>query len=85
LPWPVVREAINGALQTRYLETTLDSGPWRCKFIGAPMVKLQTPAGKPEVQPPPPPPLLATQLGVRVGAAELKLNEIQDLADVVGT
>jgi hypothetical protein len=48
------------------------------------MVKLQTPAGKPEVQPPPPPPLLATQLGVRVGAAELKLNEIQDLAVVVG-
>ena len=82
LPWSVVREAINGAIQSRYLETTLDSGPWPCELSGSQAVRLRVPAGKPEVpQPPPPAP---AQPGVRVGEAELKLNEIQDLADVVG-
>lgn len=84
LPWSVVREAINGAMQARYLETTLDSGPWPCEFSGSQAVKLRIPAGKTEVQPPPPPPPQPAQPGVRVGEAELKLNEIQDLADVVG-
>ncbi|MGH9689648.1 MAG: hypothetical protein ACRD4C_00840, partial [Candidatus Acidiferrales bacterium] len=83
LPWGVVREAISGAIQSRYLETTLGSGPWPCEFSGSGAAKLRIPAGKPEL-PPPPPPTPTPQPGVRVGEAELKLNEIQDLADVVG-
>ena len=82
LPWSVVREAIDGAIQARYLETTLDSGAWPCDLNGANAVKLRVPAGAAEV--PPQPPVQPVQPGVRVGEAELKLNEIQDLADVAG-
>lgn len=81
LPWIVVREAIDGAIRSRYLETALDSGPWPCELSGAQTVKLRVPSGKPEPPPPPPP---AVQSGVRVGEAELKPNEVQDLAEVVG-
>jgi hypothetical protein len=80
LPWVVVKEAIDGAIRSRYLETALDSGPWPCELSGAAIVKLRVPAGKPEPPPPPPP----VQPGVRVGEAELKPNEVQDLAEVVG-
>ncbi len=82
LPWSVVREAISGAIQARYLEMTVDSGAWPCDLNGANAVRLRVPAGKVEV--PPEPPVQPVRPGVRVGEAELKLNEIQDLADVVG-
>jgi hypothetical protein len=82
LPLSVVSEAINGAIQSRYLETTLDSGPWPCELSGSQAVQLRVSAGKAEVLPPTPP--QPVQPGVRVGEAELKLNEIQDLAEVVG-
>ncbi len=81
LPWVVVKEAIDGAIRSRYLETALDSGPWPCELSGAATVKLHVPAGKPEPPPPPPP---AFQPGIRAGEAELKPNEVQDLAEVVG-
>ena len=82
LPWSIVREAIDGAIRARYLETTLDSGAWPCNLNGANAVKLRVPAAAAEV--PSQPPVQPVQPGVRVGEAELKLNEIQDLADVAG-
>jgi hypothetical protein len=52
LPWPTVRDAIDGALRARLLERSVDSGAWPGEFTGAEVVKLQIP----KVSPPPPPP-----------------------------
>jgi len=76
LPWPVVREAIDGALRSSYLERTVDSGAWPCDLPGAGAVKLTVPSGS--APPPPPPPG-----GALTVTAEMKANEIQDFADVV--
>lgn len=81
LPWSVVREAIDGAIRSRYLEPTIDSSPWPCELSGAQTAKLRSATGKPEPPPPPPPP---AQPGVRFAEADLRPNEVQDLAEVVG-
>ncbi len=82
LPWATVREALDGALRARLLERTPDSGPWPCDYAGAHAVKLQGPR-EPVPEPPrrsaPPQPAP----GVLVAEADLRLNEIQDLADAV--
>jgi hypothetical protein len=80
LPWLTVREVIEGALRARVLETTIDSGPWPCDFSGARSVKVRVPAGGVPLSTPQP----APRSGRHVAAAELKPNELQDLADVVG-
>jgi len=80
LPWVTVREVIEGAIRARVLETTIDSGPWPCDLSGARMVKVRVPAGGAPVSTPQTP----QRPGRHVAAAELKPNELQDLADVVG-
>jgi len=77
LPWKTVRDAIDGALRAHQLELAADSGSWPCEYAGAQKVKL----GLPKVAPPPPP---VVRPGVRVAEADLKANEIQDLADAIG-
>jgi hypothetical protein len=80
LPWATVRDAIEGALRTRILERTEDSGAWPCDYPGAKTLRLRIP----ELAPPPPPPLPpAPKPGVLVGRAELRSSQIQDLADQV--
>lgn len=80
LPWVTIRDVIEGAIRARMLETTIDSGQWPCDISGARSVKVRVPAeGLPPATPPPP-----RQAGRHVAAAELKPNELQDLADVVG-
>jgi hypothetical protein len=75
IPWLTVREAIDGAFRARLLERAVDSGPWPCELTGAQAVKLRLPV---EAPPPPPPP------GAFIAEADLRPNQIQDLADVVG-
>lgn len=41
LPWLTVRETIETAFKARWLERTLDSGPWPCDYAGARAVKIQ--------------------------------------------
>lgn len=79
LPWVTVRDAIEGALRTRYLQRPADSGPWPCEVDGARNAKFRVPTGSPPPPPPPPPPP-----GVRRAEAELSVSQIQDLAEVVG-
>ncbi len=86
LPWKRVREAIDGAYRARYLETTLDSGTWPCEYPGAQAVKLRIPnkdttSTMVDIQTSP---IYSTKPGVRVAEADLRPNEIQDLADVIG-
>jgi hypothetical protein len=80
LPWVTVREAVEGAIRARLLETTIDSGPWPCDFSGARLVKVRVPVGGAPASMPQPP----ARAGRHVAAAELKPNELQDLADAVG-
>src|SRR5205085_12481540 len=80
LPWNTVRAALNGAFQMRLLERSVDSGPWPCDPAGASVVRVRLPSKGP----PPPPPLPPPPTGVRVAQAELRPNQLQDVADQVG-
>jgi hypothetical protein len=82
LPWAAVREALDGALRARLIERTSDSGSWPCDYAGAQAIKLQVPQepAREYSHLPTPPPLAP---GVLVAEAELRLNELQDLADSI--
>jgi hypothetical protein len=79
LPWPVVRDAIDGAIRARLLERTADSGPWPCPLSGAAAVKLHRPKNVPMPPPPPPP-----KPGTFTAESELQSQELMDLADLLG-
>ena len=82
LPWATVREALDGALRARLIERTLDSGSWPCDYAGAQTVKLQVPH-EPEREYPQIPLPSQPAPGMLVAEAELRLNELQDLADSI--
>jgi hypothetical protein len=84
LPWATVREALNGAFRARLIERTPDSGPWPCDYTGAHTVKLQVPH-EPEREYPQIPLPSSPAPGMLVAEAELRLNELQDLADSLAT
>ena len=81
LPWATIREAVDRAIKTRLLEKTIDSGPWPCDYSGAQNVKVRIPSVVIPPVPLPPPP---SKPGSKVAEAELRPNEIQDLAEIVG-
>jgi hypothetical protein len=80
LPWAPVRDAIDGAIRTRILERTEDSGAWPSDYSNSKNVLLRRPQDVPPPPPPPPPP---PKPGVLVARAELRSNQIQDLADQI--
>ena len=87
LPWITVREAIDEAFRSRLLERTVDSSIWPCDYAGARSVKisllrLQSLPPSPPVVREPPEPKFAS--GVLVVEAPLRVDEIQNLNDVVG-
>ena len=82
LPWPIVREALDGAFRNRLLERTLDSGNWPCDFATVQTIKMRVPLAQPV--PPTPPPSVPPKSGVRLAQAELQLNQLQDLSDAAG-
>ncbi len=82
LPWATVRGALAGALRARLLERTPDSGPWPCDYIGAEALKLQV-LHEPEREYPHISTLPQLAPGMLVAEAELRLNELQDLADSI--
>lgn len=79
LPWATVRDAIDAAIRTRIVERTDDSGGWPCDYAASKSVRLRAPQ---EVPPPPPPPP-TPKPGTYVARADLRPNQIQDLADQV--
>jgi hypothetical protein len=78
LPWGTVKQAITGAFNARFLERTTDLGVWPCDFAAAGAVAIRIPKvegpGHKAEEPKP---------GVKVTSAELRPNEVQDLADSV--
>jgi hypothetical protein len=83
LPWATVRGALDGALRARLLERTPDSGPWPCDYVGAEALQLQGPHAPEREYPNISTPPLAP--GMLVAEAELRLNELQDLADSIAS
>jgi len=79
LPWKTVRDAINAALQARFLELSDDSGEWPCDFAHAQAVILAPASGKP-VKPGP-----APKAGQLVAQADFDPTELQNLGDAVPT
>ena len=83
LPWVIVRDAIGGALQARFIERDENSGPWPCDISGAKAVKLVAikepgvtggtggPGGVRETP------------GVYTTTADLEPNEVQDLGEAI--
>jgi hypothetical protein len=81
LPWPVVRDAIDGAIRARLLERMADSGPWPCLLSGAGAAKLQRPQNLPVPATPPP---MVTKPGTFTAEGEVQSQELMDLADSLG-
>ncbi|HVB24891.1 MAG TPA: DUF499 domain-containing protein [Ktedonobacteraceae bacterium] len=90
LPWLTVREAIDGALRTRLLDRSIDSGSWPCDYTGARAVKIILPREH-VIQHYPtsmPPTIvhesrLSSSPTVFVTEARIQPDEIQDLSDQV--
>jgi uncharacterized protein DUF499 len=82
LPWPIVRDALDGAFRALKLERTIDSGPWPCDAGGAHIVKVRA-RSKADSVSPKPPSVRPASPGVLAAEAELRVNEIQDLAEHV--
>ena len=80
LPWKLVRDGLDGAFKAHYLERTVDSKPWPCDYGDAQWIKVRVPkfASPPPLPPPPP-------SDYYVAEAELKPDQIQDLADMIGS
>ncbi len=84
LPWVTVRRVIDDALKMRLVERGENSGAWPCGFPEASKVALQIPSQvTPPVEPPvsPTPPVAP---GTHVAQAELRPDEIQNLAESMG-
>ncbi len=83
LPWPMVRSAIDGAIRSRMLERSVDSGAWPCEVSAAATIRLKI-AALPPILPPIVPPVVPVVPGTLRGEAELKHDQLQDLADEIG-
>lgn len=79
-PWIVIRDAIENALNARYLVVADGSTAWPCNLSGAGTVKIALP----KEQSKPRPSATGGQSGVFVAENYLEPVEIQDLADHVG-
>lgn len=77
LPWAPVRQALDEAFRLGVLERTADSHDWPTDFGGAAGVKMVV---RTEIKEPPP----KKGYGAKQVTAELRPNEIQDLADQLG-
>ena len=88
LPWATVRNAIDAALRARLLELAPESGPWPCDWPGAQAVRLRVPqevVGPGPLPPVPPlPPGSDRRPGALVAEADLRPDQIQDLAEQIG-
>jgi len=76
LPWKTVKDAINAALQARFIELAEGSTPWPCDFPNAQMLKLKVSAPTKGTVYEPPGKML-------VAKADFEPSELQDLADLI--
>lgn len=77
LPWGTVRLAIDGALRARLLERLEGLPIWPCSFPDAGNLRLRVPTAETPIA-------REQKAGVKSASAELRGNELQDLAEIVG-
>jgi len=77
LPWVRIAQTLDEAFRLGLIERTLESASWPCDMGGASAIKFHV--SRHEVKQPPPP----KHYGSKVATAELRLHEVQDLADHV--
>ena len=88
LPWLIVRDALTTALNSRWLERTVDSGPWPCDYVGASAVKASmrkektSPAGPASV-PSSYTPTPSSRPDRLVAEANLSVYELQELNEQI--
>jgi len=84
LPWPTVREAIQGAIQSHLLECTLDSGmhTFGTTLAEANKIKLRIPIKEDSLVPLQPG--KPKKSGVPIAEVAIKPEELQNLAEVMG-
>ena len=83
VPWPIVRRAIDDALNARWLALAPDSDPWPCEAAGAASVTLREPEGAATGFADGKDDAAWIPKGARIGAADLEPNELQDLMDLL--
>lgn len=88
LPWLIVREAIENAIRSRFLETTVDSGTWPCDYANANHVRLSLPHERPPQPTPGPASPTVREIapvipGTLVAEADMQDYELQDLAEQI--
>jgi hypothetical protein len=80
VPWSVMRQAIEDAIKSRWLELVPGSGAWPCDVAGASAVILKQPAA---VSEPPPGPYTPRPQGIYHASATLEASAFQDLVEVL--
>jgi hypothetical protein len=80
VPWSIMRQAIDDAIKSRWLETAPGSGAWPCDVAGASAVMLKQPAAVTE---PPPGPYTPRPQGIYYASAALDASAFQDLVEVL--
>lgn len=83
LPWITVRDAIDGAIRSRLVERTSTSGPWPCDFSSAASAQFKL-AGAGSPPPTTDPKPVPSNPGARIGEADLRPSQVQDLAEIMG-
>jgi hypothetical protein len=80
LPWLTVQQVIDGAIRSRWLERTNDSGAWPCDAKDAALARFRQPEIKPE------PRVIEEipRIDRLVGEASLEVIEIQELGERIG-
>ncbi len=82
LPWSILRQTLDGAFRSRWLERAPDCGPWPCDAAGAAAVTLIAPE-KEEGLEENGEGIEGTPPGALTAAADLETHELQNLVDVL--
>jgi len=85
LPWVTVRKGIDAALQARLVTLEGEAGGWPCTLAtaGSVVLRVSEAATRGPVAPPEVPGVASTTAGGLVAEADLRADQIQDLAEVV--
>jgi hypothetical protein len=83
IPWSVMRQAIESAITSRWLELGPDSGAWPGDVAGAAAVSLKAPAARGAGEPPPQGGYVPRPAGIYHASAGLEPSAFQDFAEVL--
>jgi hypothetical protein len=83
VPWSIMRQAIDAAITSRWLELAPGSGTWPCEIVGAATVTLKQPTVSGAAEPVPGGGYTPRPPGVYHASAALEPSAFQDLVEVL--